>query len=77
MQPRIGKNQQEWLRINKNVTITSSEGVTTELRTKVIEAWDKNIQESFEHSETFLDVPDHMKNIKEHPRIYQEQTKTI
>ena len=77
MQPRIGKNQQEWRRIDKNVTLTSSEGVTTVLRTKIIEAWDKNIQESLEHSKTFLDVPEHMKNIQEHPTIHQEQTKTI
>ena len=64
-------------KMDKNVTLTSSEGVTTVLRTKIIEAWDKKIQEKFEHSKTFLDVPEHMKNIQEHPATHQEQTKTI
>ena len=71
MQLRIGKNQQEWQRIDKNVTLTSSEVVTTVLRTKIIKAWDKNIQESFEHSKTFLDVPEHMKNIQQHTKNKQ------
>ena len=77
MHPRTRKNQQESTRINKIVTLTCQEGATTVLGTEIIEACYKNCQESFEHSNTFLRVPEHNKNIQEHSTTYDEQTKNI